>query len=79
MPAQHFAARFAAKEAVLKALGVPAGLAWHEMEIVANDNGAPTLKLSGKALALARHVSRWHLSLTHAGDTAAAFVVAESL
>jgi holo-[acyl-carrier protein] synthase len=78
-PGQHFAARFAAKEAVLKALGVPEGLRWHELEVVSADSGAPSLRLSGNAAAAAARagVRRLHLSLTHADDAAMAFVVAE--
>jgi holo-[acyl-carrier protein] synthase len=77
--AQHFAARFAAKEAVLKALGVPDGLRWHELEVVNAPDGAPRLELHGAAAAAARArgVARLHLSLTHAGGQAMAFVVAE--
>jgi holo-[acyl-carrier protein] synthase len=77
--AQHFAARFAAKEAVLKALKVPRGLTWHELEVVNDDNGAPRLELHGEAARAAQRagVVRLHLSLTHAGDQAIAFVVAE--
>jgi holo-[acyl-carrier protein] synthase len=77
--AQHFAARFAAKEATLKALGVPAGLSWHEMEVVSHDDGAPRLALTGAAARACERagVRRLHLSLSHAGDVAIAFVVAE--
>ncbi len=79
-PAQHYAARFAAKEALLKALGVPPGLSWHELEVASGSNGAPCLRLSGEAhkAALRLGVQRLHLSLTHAGDMAAAVVVAEA-
>ncbi|HUS63610.1 MAG TPA: holo-ACP synthase [Kofleriaceae bacterium] len=77
--AQHFAARFAAKEAVLKALSVPKGLSWHELEVVNDPNGAPRLELHGEAARAAQRagIQRPHLSLTHAGDQALAFVVAE--
>jgi holo-[acyl-carrier protein] synthase len=77
---EHFAARFAAKEAALKALGVPEGLRWHELEIVSAAGGAPSLALHGAAAraASARGVARLHLSLTHAGGQAAAIVVAEA-
>lgn len=77
-PAQHFAARFAAKEATLKALSVPEGLSWHEMEVDAGA-GAPRLTLGGQAAAAARRlgVARAHLTLTHAADVAAAVVVLE--
>jgi holo-[acyl-carrier protein] synthase len=78
-PGQHFAARFAAKEAALKALGVPEGLSWHEMEVVCAPGGAPSLRLSGEAAAAAGRLgaTRVHLSLTHAGDAAAAVVILE--
>lgn len=78
-PAQHFAARFAAKEALLKALGVPPGLSWHELEVVSAASGAPMLRLSGEAQAAAGRlgVTDLHLSLSHAGDMAAAVVIAE--
>jgi holo-[acyl-carrier protein] synthase len=78
VPAQHFAARFAAKEAALKALGAPAGVGWHDLEVVA-DGGAPRLALHGPAAAAAtaQGVRRAHLSLSHAGDMAVAVVVLE--
>lgn len=79
-PAQHFAARFAAKEAFLKALAVPPGLSWHEIEVVADpETGRPSLRLSGQAAAAAVRlgVVGFHVSLTHTADTAAAVVVAE--
>jgi holo-[acyl-carrier protein] synthase len=78
-PADHFAARFAAKEAALKALGVPEGLRWHELEVVSAPGGAPSLALHGEAHRAAerRGVTRLHLSLTHAGGQAAAVVVVE--
>ena len=79
-PAEHFAARFAAKEATLKALGVPEGLSWHEMEVAFAPSGRPELILRGVAARAAgeRGVARLHLSLTHDGGQAAAVVVAES-
>jgi len=78
-PMQHFAARFAAKEAILKALSVPEGLSWHELEVVSEDGGAPRIVLRGRAAeaAQAAGVRKLHLSLTHAGGQAMAFVVAE--
>lgn len=78
-PVLHFAARFAAKEALLKALGVPSGLSWHELEVRSRSGGAPTLSLSGEAAAAAARlgVARLHLSLTHTDETAGAVVVAE--
>jgi len=75
---EHYAARFAAKEAALKALGVPAGLTWREMEVV-SEGGAPRLRLHGKAAeaARARRGFRVHLSLTHTTDAAVAVVIVE--
>jgi holo-[acyl-carrier protein] synthase len=78
-PAQHYAARFAAKEAILKALGVPRGLRWHELEVVSSPSREPRVRLSGRAAEVARErgIERVLLTLTHELDTAAAMVVAE--
>ena len=77
-PAEQLAARFAAKEAALKALDVPPNLRWHELE-VAMRGRAPELRLHGRAARAAqgRGVRRAHLTLTHAADTALAVVVLE--
>jgi len=77
-PGPYFAVRFAAKEAMLKALGVPSGLRWHELEVV-RDRGAPEVELHGGAerAAAALGIERMLVTLTHEGDTAAAVVVAE--
>lgn len=76
---ESLAARFAAKEAVAKALGAPAGLHWHDCEIVTDPDGRPWLTVSGTVAAVAteRGVQRWHLSLSHDGGIASAMVVAE--
>lgn len=76
---RSLAARFAAKEAVAKALGAPAGMSWQHCEIVTDGAGAPTVQLRGTvaAAAEARGVNRWHLSLSHDGDIATGMVVAE--
>ncbi len=78
--ASHLAARFAAKEATLKALGVPPGLSWHEIEVVGGGSEPPLLVLRGEALAAANRLGtvRMHLTLTHTADVAAAMVVAEA-
>jgi holo-[acyl-carrier protein] synthase len=77
---ESLAARFAAKEAVAKALGAPAGLRWHDCEVVTDPDGRPWLTVSGTVAAVAaeRGVSRWHLSLSHDGGIASAMVVAEA-
>ncbi|MEU6078632.1 holo-ACP synthase [Micromonospora sp. NPDC047074] len=76
---ESLAARFAAKEAVAKALGAPAGLSWHDCEIVPDPHGRPWLTVSGSvaAAAVERGIDRWHLSLSHDGGIASAMVVAE--
>jgi holo-[acyl-carrier protein] synthase len=84
-PTESLAARFAAKEAVMKALGTGlGGFALTEVEVRRGPGegataGAPSLVLHGAAAALAarRQVGRLHLSLTHTADVAVAFVVAE--
>jgi holo-[acyl-carrier protein] synthase len=79
--AQSYAARFAAKEAVMKALGVGWGrhAAWHEIEVVRARGAAPHVVLRGTAAETARRLGivRWSLSLTHAANMAMAFAVAE--
>ncbi len=79
-PTERYAARFAAKEAVLKALGVGLGAAdFHDIEVVRDDAGAPSLRLAGRAAALSddRGVVRWFVSLSHTATVAQAFVIAD--
>jgi len=79
-PGPRLAVRFAAKEAVLKALGVGVGAArFRDVEVQRGAGGQPGLALSGRAAALSasRGVQRWHLSLTHTDTLAVASVVAE--
>ena len=80
-PGESYAARFAAKEAFFKAVrtGWGQGVAWTEVEVVSTVEGAPELRLHGGARdrAEALGVRRMHLSLTHSGDTAGAFLVLE--
>ncbi len=78
-PPDSLAARFAAKEAVAKALGAPSGLHWHDCEIVTDGDGRPWLTVAGTvaAAAVERGISRWHLSLSHDGGIASAMVIAE--
>jgi len=79
--AQSYAARFAAKEATMKALGVGWGrhAGWLDIEVVRRSGEAPELRLHGPAAARAQHlgIARLALSLTHAAGLALAFVVAE--
>jgi holo-[acyl-carrier protein] synthase len=78
-PAPRLAARFAAKEAAMKALGVGLGaLGFHDLSVARATSGEPSLALSGRATQLAgeRGVVSWALSLTHSGLVAAAVVVA---
>jgi holo-[acyl-carrier protein] synthase len=72
------AARWAAKEAVAKALVDTSGLQWHDCEVLVGGRGEPMLELRGTVAAAAsgRGISSWHLSLSHDGDMAIAFVVA---
>ncbi len=73
------AARFAAKEALAKALGAPGDLHWHDAEVTVGEHGRPHLEVrgtvSGRAAQLG--VTSWHISLSHDGGIASAVVVAE--
>lgn len=73
------AARFAAREAVMKAMGVGLGaFDFHDVWVESEESGRPVLQISGRADALARErgISSWHLSLTHTDGLAIAYVVA---
>jgi holo-[acyl-carrier protein] synthase len=76
-PVPALAARFAAKEAVMKALGVGLGaFSFHEVEVLSLASGAPDLRVTGAAAALAgrRGVTSWQISLSHSVATAGAVV-----
>ena len=78
-PLERYAVRFAAKEAVLKALGVGLGAAsWHEIEVERDDDGVPSVHLTGRAaeLAAAAGVGEWAISLTHGDSAALAIAIA---
>ncbi len=78
-PAERFAVRFAAKEAVMKALGVGLGaFAFQDVEVVKSTSGAPALRLRGAAAELARTtgVTGWRLTLSHTANLAEAIAVA---
>ncbi len=79
--AEHYAARFAAKEAVLKAIGTGwrDGIAWTDIEILRAPSGKPSIILTGRAAAIAleQGISSWHVSMTHTGTHAEASAIAE--
>ncbi|MFI5808160.1 holo-ACP synthase [Streptomyces sp. NPDC051561] len=73
------AARFAAKEALAKALGAPAGLLWTDAEVCVEESGQPRLEVWGTVAARAQAlgVRSWHVSLSHDAGIASAVVIAE--
>jgi holo-[acyl-carrier protein] synthase len=79
--AQHYAARFAAKEAAFKALrtGWRDGLSWHHVEVTSTDAGAPLLLLSGHARELFEQLgaTHAHLSISHTAEHSVAQVIFE--
>jgi holo-[acyl-carrier protein] synthase len=81
--AQHYAARFAAKEAVLKALqtGWRGGIAWQDVEIASRESGAPYLIFHGQVLELfgKSGATAAHLSMSHTSEHAIAQVVLEKV
>lgn len=76
---ERLAARFAAKEAFVKALRTPAGMSWQDIEVVTDERGAPAFSLSGAAADRVAEldIAHVHLSLSHDTSVASAFVVAE--
>jgi holo-[acyl-carrier protein] synthase len=78
-PVPSLAARFAAKEAVMKSLGVGLGaLDWWDVEVRRRQSGEPELTITGRAAVLAarRGVGAWQVSLTHTDSVASAIVAA---
>lgn len=79
-PVPSLAARFAAREAVMKALGLGLGaFGFHDVWVDVEASGAPGLHVTGRARVLAdeRHVTGWHVSISHDGPVAVAVVIAE--
>ncbi len=80
---QHYAGRWAAKEAVLKAIGTGwrRGIGWRDIEICNNRAGAPTVKLRGGAKDVMDRagIQRMHVSISHCRSHAVAYVVAEGV
>ncbi len=79
--AQHYAARFAAKEAAFKALGTGwgEGVAWHEAEVIRQETGEPAILFTGRAREIfrARGATLAHLSISHTPEHAVAQVILE--
>lgn len=80
LPLRSLAARFAAKEAFVKALGWSWDMGWHDMPVVSDQYGNPGFELRGQAEQAAHKlgVSRVHLTMSHDAGMAIAFVVAEA-
>lgn len=78
-PVPSLAARFASREAVMKAMGLGLGsFGFHEVWVDRRESGEPQLNVTGRAAELAseRGISTWHLSITHTQHVAIAYVVA---
>jgi holo-[acyl-carrier protein] synthase len=80
LPPSSLAARFAAKEAIAKALGAPAGMSWQDATVRRVLGAQPVVEVIGTVAARAAElgVTRFHLSLSHDAGIASAMVVAES-
>jgi holo-[acyl-carrier protein] synthase len=80
-PVPHYAARFAAKEAFLKALGTgwAGGIRWVDIEVLRNPGAAPSIQLHGIAAQIAaeKQVRSIHISLSHSDESAVAAVIME--
>ena len=78
-PPASLAARFAAKEALAKALGAPGGMHWHDAEVQTDETGRPWLEITGTVAAQASRlgVQNLHLSLSHDAGIASAVVILE--
>lgn len=78
-PLASQAARFAAKEALAKALGAPVGMHWHDAEILTEESGRPVFEMRGSVLRRANDlgVESVHVSLSHDAGIASAVVVLE--
>lgn len=79
-PARSLAARYAAKEALIKALGGSDGVYWSEIDVVQDAEGKPSFALSGATASTVvnRGITGLHVSMSHDGGMATAYVIAES-
>jgi holo-[acyl-carrier protein] synthase len=80
LPLESLAAPFAAKEALANARGAPSGLSWQDASVVVTEAGSPRFELTGTVAARAAELGAEsvHLSLSHDGGLALAFVILES-
>ena len=80
LPLNSLAGRFAAKEALIKAIGDSMGVRWHDMEVVSNELGNPSFVLHNAVAGIvkARGVDSIHLSMSHDAGIAVAYVIVES-
>jgi holo-[acyl-carrier protein] synthase len=80
LPLHSLAGRFAAKEALIKAIGDSTSVRWHDMEVVSNELGDPSFVLHNAVSAIVkdRGVDRIHLSMSHDAGIAVAYVIVES-
>ena len=80
-PAEHYAGKFAAKEACMKALGrgIRQEVWFTQIEVLNDENGAPLIRLGGEAAQVAQNMgaAKIHVSITHSGGMAAAVVILE--
>lgn len=78
-PVRSLAARYAAKEALIKALGGSDGVYWAEIDVVQDDEGKPSFALSGATRTTVenRGITALHVSMSHDGGMATAYVIAE--
>jgi holo-[acyl-carrier protein] synthase len=79
-PLHSLAGRFAAKEALIKAIGDSTGVRWHDMEVVSNDLGNPSFVLHNAVAGIVaeRGIDSIHLSMSHDAGIAVAYVIVES-
>jgi holo-[acyl-carrier protein] synthase len=80
LPLHSLAGRFAAKEALIKAIGDSTGVRWHDMEVVSDDLGNPSFVLHNAVASIiaARGIDSIHLSMSHDAGIAVAYVIVES-
>jgi holo-[acyl-carrier protein] synthase len=80
LPLRSLAGRFAAKEALIKAIGDSTGVRWHDMEVVSNELGNPSFVLHNAVAGIVRErgIDSIHLSMSHDAGIAVAYVIVES-